>query len=99
MFDQRGDGVIFFYAKSVAAWRQWLPENHEKEHSLWLIIYKKDSDISTVYYDEAVDETLCFGWVDSKVNRRDEESYFQYFAKRNPRSNWSRVNKNKIKLL
>ena len=49
-----------------------------------------------MYYDEAVDEALCFGWVDSKPNKRDDESYYQFFSRCNPKSNWSRVNKNKV---
>lgn len=52
-----------------------------------------------MYYPEAVDEALCFGWVDSKPNKRDHQSYYQYFAKRNPKSNWSRVNKQKVERL
>jgi hypothetical protein len=66
---------------------------------LWLIIYKKDSEIPSITYDQAVDEALCFGWVDSSINKRDDESFYQYFAKRNPKSNWSRVNKLKIEKL
>ncbi|GAB5526653.1 MAG: hypothetical protein Roseis2KO_45250 [Roseivirga sp.] len=50
----------------------------------------------SIYYDEAVDQALCFGWIDSKPNKRDEESYYQFFSQRNPKSNWSRVNKEKI---
>ncbi|MEM7550990.1 MAG: YdeI/OmpD-associated family protein [Bacteroidota bacterium] len=50
-------------------------------------------------YDEAVDEALCFGWVDSKPNKRDYESYYQFFSPRNPKSNWSRVNKEKVERL
>ena len=90
------DGVKTFHAESRQAWREWLRENGENEKSVWLIIYKKKSKVPTVYYDEAVDEAMCFGWVDSKINARDELSFFQYFAKRNPKSNWSRVNKEKI---
>lgn len=93
------NGVNTFYAKDREAWRQWLQENHDQEKSIWLIIYKKDSATPSVYYDEAVDEALCFGWIDSKPNKRDEESFFQFFAKRNPNSNWSRVNKNKVERL
>jgi len=52
-----------------------------------------------VYYDEAVDEALCFGWIDSKINKRDDESFYQFFARRNPKSKWSRVNKNKVERL
>lgn len=90
------DGVKTFYAKDENAWRNWLNKNHLKEKSVWLIIYKKSSSTSSVYYPEAVDQALCFGWVDSKPNKRDEESYFQFFAKRNPKSNWSKINKEKV---
>lgn len=93
---KREDGIPAFHASSQEAWRNWLESNHRKEKGVWLIIYKKSSDTPSVYYDEAVDEALCFGWVDSKPNKRDAESYFQYFSQRNPKSNWSRVNKEKI---
>ena len=76
-----------------------MQKNHMTEKAVWLIIYKMDSGVPSVYYPEAVDEALCFGWVDSKVNKRDEKSYYQYFAKRNPKSNWSKINKEKVKRL
>ncbi len=88
--------VQAFHAKSRKEWRKWLEKNHSKEKSVWLVIYKKESEIPSVYYPEAVDEALCFGWIDSKPNKRDEDSYYQFFAKRNPKSNWSKVNKEKI---
>lgn len=93
------DGIKTFYAKSQKEWRQWLEKNHESEKSVWLIIYKKESKTKSVYYPEAVDEALCFGWIDSKPNKRDAESFYQYFSKRNPKSNWSKVNKEKVKRL
>lgn len=61
-----------------------------------MIIYRKESGTPSVYYTEAVDEALCFGWIDSKPNKRDENSYYQFFAKRSPKSNWSKVNKEKV---
>jgi uncharacterized protein YdeI (YjbR/CyaY-like superfamily) len=67
--------------------------------SVWLIIYKKKSPVPSVYYSKAVDEALWFGWIDSKANKRDDESYYQFFAKRNPKSNWSRVIKAKVEKL
>ena len=88
-----------FYAKDQQSWRKWLEENHQTEKSVWLIIYHKGSKTPSVYYDEAVDEALCFGWIDSKPNKRDQESFFQFFSKRNPKSNWSRKNKQKIERL
>ena len=93
------NGIKTFHAADRAAWRQWLSDNHANEKSIWLIIYKKESNISSIYYDEAVDEALCFGWIDSKANKRDEISYYQYFAKRKVKSNWSKVNKAKVERL
>jgi len=90
------NGIQTFYAKTRKEWRKWLEKNHQSEKSVWLIIYKKESDTPSVYYPEAVDEALCFGWIDSKPNKRDEDSYYQFFAKRNPKSNWSKVNKEKV---
>ena len=93
------DGIHTFYAKSRNAWRDWLEKNHNTEKSVWLIIYKKETKIPSVYYPEAVDEALCYGWIDSKPNKRDDQSYYQFFAKRNPKSNWSKVNKEKVRML
>lgn len=93
------DGVKTVHAESREAWRRWLEVNHQQEKSVWLIIYRKQSQTPSVYYDEAVDEALCFGWIDSKPNKRDEESFYQFFARRNPKSKWSKVNKDKIERL
>lgn len=90
------DGVKIVSAKDSETWRAWLAQNHDREKSVWLIIYKKGGNNASVYYDEAVDEALCYGWIDSKPNKRDEESYFQFFSQRNPKSNWSKINKQKI---
>jgi uncharacterized protein YdeI (YjbR/CyaY-like superfamily) len=90
------NGIKTFHAASREAWRKWLEENHQSEKSIWLIIYKKESETPSVYYPEAVDEALCFGWIDSKPNKRDKNSYYQFFSKRNPKSNWSKVNKEKV---
>lgn len=90
------NNVQTFHANSRKEWREWLEKNHQLEKSVWLIIYKKNSGEPSVYYPEAVDEALCFGWVDSKPNKRDENSYYQFFSKRNSKSNWSRLNKAKV---
>jgi uncharacterized protein YdeI (YjbR/CyaY-like superfamily) len=92
-------GIKTFYAESKVAFRNWLIENHITEANLWLIIYKKDSGTPSITYDQAVDEALCFGWIDSTINKRDDESFYQYFAKRKPKSSWSRVNKLKVEKL
>ena len=81
------------YAEDRQAWRSWLQGHHDKEKNVWLIIYHKKSKTPSVVYDEAVEEALCFGWIDSKPNKRDHESYLLFFAKRNPKSNWSRLNR------
>ncbi|MGM9506575.1 YdeI/OmpD-associated family protein [Larkinella sp. GY13] len=93
------DGIPTFYAPSQHDWRTWLEQNHATEKSVWLIIFKKETGKPSVYYSEAVDEALCFGWIDSKANTRDAESYYQFFARRSPKSNWSRVNKEKVERL
>lgn len=92
-------GVSAFEAQDSKVWRKWLEEKHLSEKAVWLIIYKKESQKLNITYDEAVDEALCFGWIDSKPNKRDEESFYVYFSIRNPKSNWSRVNKEKVSRL
>lgn len=83
----------------ASQWRSWLEEHHVIEKSLFLIIYHKESGVPSVYYPEAVDEALCFGWVDSTPKKRDEQSYYVLFARRNPKSLWSAVNKAKVERL
>ncbi|MFN3444923.1 MAG: YdeI/OmpD-associated family protein [Bacteroidia bacterium] len=85
-----------FYAKSSTDWRNWLQKNHLTKENVWLIIYKKQSNTPSVYYPEAVDEALCFGWIDSLPNKRDDNSYYLFFSKRKVKSNWSKVNKLKV---
>ena len=80
-------------------WRAWLKKNHKIKDSVWLIFFKKSSSEPSIDYSEAVDDALCFGWVDSKPNKRDTRSYYRYFSKRNPKSNWSKINKEKVKRL
>ncbi|GAB3641907.1 YdeI/OmpD-associated family protein [Spirosoma arcticum] len=87
------------HAPTRADWRHWLADNHATEKSVWLKIYRKDGDTGSVTYAEAVDEALCFGWIDSSAKKGDDQYYLQYFTKRNPKSNWSRVNKDKVEKL
>jgi len=88
-----------FYPKDRQEWREWLQSNHDKKQSVWLIYYKKKSKIPTVTYSEAVDEALCFGWIDSKAKPLDEEKFMQFFSRRKENSVWSKVNKEKIERL
>lgn len=82
-----------FYAKNRKEWRRWLKKNSESKPNIWLIIYHKTSAAPSLTYDEAVEEGLCFGWIDSKPNKRDTESYYLFFAQRKPKSNWSKANR------
>lgn len=85
--------------KDKEDWRNWLEKNHLIKDSIWLIIHKKASPNPNLTWSEAVDEALCFGWIDSTKKSIDNEKYIQYFCKRKPRSNWSKVNKDKVKIL
>lgn len=90
------DETATFCPKSREEWRQWLHENHDKKQSVWLIYYKKKSNQPSVLYSEAVDEALCFGWIDSKAKPLNDERFMQFFSRRKENSVWSKVNKNKI---
>ena len=93
------NNITTIAAATVADWRAWLRRHGQKQKSVWLVLYKKESDMASIDYSTAVDEALCWGWVDSKINKRDAASWYQYFAQRSAKSNWSRVNKEKIALL
>ncbi len=88
-----------FYPKNRKDWRNWLAENHQSQVAVWLLFYKKSSDKPSLTWSEAVDEALCFGWIDSKKVTRDKESYLQYFSPRKAKSIWSKINKDKIEKL
>lgn len=87
------NGINTFYAKSRKEWRNWLEKNNQTEKSVWLIIYHKGSTTKSVNYPEAVEEAICFGWIDSIAHHRDDESKYQFFAQRKPKSNWSKANR------
>lgn len=85
--------------KDKKEWREWLELNHLKKDAVWLIFHKKGSPNFNLSWSESVDEVLCFGWIDSTKKAIDSEKYKQYFSKRKPRSNWSKINKKKVKNL
>jgi len=85
--------------KNRAAWRAWLELNHDKKKEIWLAYYKKRTGKTSVTYKEALDEALCFGWIDSTVNRLDAELYMQKWTPRNEKSIWSAANKARVKKL
>jgi uncharacterized protein YdeI (YjbR/CyaY-like superfamily) len=79
-----------------AEWRAWLEQHHGRAQGVWLVSYKQATGKPRVAYDEAVEEALCFGWVDSKGNRLDEERSLLWFAPRKRGSGWSRPNKERV---
>jgi len=85
-----------YYPKTRQQWRDWLAENHAISDGVWLVYYKKDTGKPTVTYDEAVEEALCFGWIDSVPNKLDSERYKQLFSPRNAKSPWSKLNKERV---
>src|ERR1044071_7571701 len=93
------DSFDHFYAKDRKTWRKWLAKNHKLLPGIWLIYYKKDSGKSRVPYAEAVEEALCYGWIDSTQRPLDEESYMQLFMPRKPKSGWSKLNKERVQRL
>jgi len=80
-------------------WRIWLELNHADKDAVWLIFHKKKSPNHNLSWSDSVDEALCFGWIDSTKRTVDSEKYKQYFSKRKAKSNWSKINKEKVKAL
>lgn len=87
------------HALSRDEWRQWLEQYHMQPTGVWLVTYKKASGKPRVTYDEAVEEALCFGWIDSKPGKLDDERSMHWFAPRKPGTGWSRLNKQRIAAL
>ena len=85
--------------KTRSAWRAWLARNHDKEKGIWLAYYKKGSGKRSVTYEEALQEALCYGWIDSTVGRLDAERYKQRYTPRNLKSVWSPSNKARVEKL
>jgi len=78
--------------KSWHDFRTWLAKDHNRSEGIWLRIYKKDSGLATVTYAEALDQALCFGWIDGQKKPYDKQSWLQKFTPRRPKSGWSKNN-------
>jgi uncharacterized protein YdeI (YjbR/CyaY-like superfamily) len=89
--------VILF--EDPAAWATWLDEHHAGAPGIWLRLAKKDAPIRSVSYAEALDEALCYGWIDSQKKSWDEDSWIQKFTPRGKKSLWSKVNRDKVAAL
>lgn len=82
-----------FDAQTQARWRQWLAAHHNSESEIWLIFHKRHTGKASVAYDDAVDEALCFGWIDSLIKRLDDARYARKFTPRKLDSKWSAANR------
>ena len=91
--------IEIYYPKSQIEWRKWLEKNHLSKQAVWLVYYSKKSNKESITWSEAVDVALCFGWIDSKKIKIDDEISHQFFSKRKPKSTWSKINKNKVDIL
>ena len=88
-----------FYAANRKQWRSWLAKNHRTEPEIWLIYYKKNSRKQRIPYNDAVEEALCYGWIDSTLKPRNQESYVQRFSPRRKNSQLSEMNKERVRRL
>ncbi len=87
------------YFKDRGEWRAWLRRNSTKDKEVWLLFYKKKAGKPCIGYDDAVEEALCFGWIDSMVKGIDETRYAQRFTPRKPESTWSASNIQRVRKL
>jgi uncharacterized protein YdeI (YjbR/CyaY-like superfamily) len=94
-----GDDLQSIPFASDADWERWLEENHASVDGVWIKMAKKGSGIESVRYPEVLDTALCFGWIDGKRLALDERYFLQRFVPRRPRSNWSRINAEKVERL
>jgi uncharacterized protein YdeI (YjbR/CyaY-like superfamily) len=81
-----------FDARTRERWRQWLAKNHDSVSEVWLVFHKKHTRRPCVAYTDALDEALCYGWIDSLVKRIDDDRFARKFTPRKPESNWSSIN-------
>ena len=81
------------FSKTLDEWREWLAEHHDSESEVWLIFHKLHTGVASIDYKEALDEALCFGWVDSLLKRLDDRRYARKFTPRRADSRWSTTNR------
>ena len=88
-----------FCPKNLDQWQQWLADHHDTESEVWLIFHKLNTGVASVDYKDALDEALCFGWVDSLVKRLDDRRYARKFTPRRADSRWSAINRKRYEAL
>lgn len=84
------------FAADRNEWRTWLAKNHAAEKEIWLLYHKKHTGNSGITYEEAIEEALCFGWIDSIIQKIDDDSYVRKFTPRKSHSRWSALNKQRV---
>jgi uncharacterized protein YdeI (YjbR/CyaY-like superfamily) len=90
------DGLPQIPFATAADWERWLEDNHASARGIWVRIAKKASGIESVRYPDVLDIALCFGWIDGRREALDETHFLQRFTPRQPRSRWSRINRDKV---
>jgi uncharacterized protein YdeI (YjbR/CyaY-like superfamily) len=84
------------YVTNRDQWRDWLSRHHAMEAGIWLVFYKKETSKPTIDYEKAIEEALCFGWIDSIIKKIDAEKYVRKFTPRKEQSKWSNLNKKRV---
>jgi uncharacterized protein YdeI (YjbR/CyaY-like superfamily) len=85
--------------RDAAEWRGWLEQNHADSPGVWLVLHKKGGDVTELDYEAALNEALCFGWIDGQARKRDDGSSFQRMTRRGPKSVWSARNVGRVERL
>jgi uncharacterized protein YdeI (YjbR/CyaY-like superfamily) len=93
------DESKLLYISKRQEWRMWLKQHYHSEKEVWLVFYKKHAGKPSIAYNEAVEEALCFGWIDSTVRKIDKDRYAQRFSPRKPRRPYSQSNKERLRRL
>lgn len=91
------DETKLLYLTNPDEWRDWLKKHYKSEKEVWLVYYKKHSGKPRIAYNDAVEEALCFGWIDSTAKKIDEDRFAQRFTPRNPRTPYSQANKERLR--
>jgi uncharacterized protein YdeI (YjbR/CyaY-like superfamily) len=94
-----GKGLNTLVVRSRQQWRDWLQKHHDSDAGIWLVFPKRHTVETSIGYDDAVEEALCFGWIDSLVKRLDEDRYARKFTPRKAQSRWSTINRQRYQKL
>ncbi len=99
MAEETKDGLPILLFNDQPAWEAWLEGQHARQDGIWLKVAKKGSGVATVNYDEALESSLCYGWIDSQIRSFDSQVYLIKFSPRRARSKWSKMNREKAEML